>query len=379
MELQHHFIYDTPTGPLIASSTGLEFSNVYCYDINSYYIYMLLRSKYPTYFIRYKTEITSGALRNKDYTFYGKVRLKNVKAKSSKCLPMYAPESKDLVQENVELAGKRVYSAGTIEFYCFLREEIELLTKYYNFDEVKATDITDIWVSKLAPLPDDVKEIITKQFEIKQDAKGTIAYDFEKVKLNRIFGWFLTKKIYNVKEYCKEEIEELSEEDRKRYYERVKYNGELVPRSREIPYQVGLYLICKCKRALGLAINEYCSSNGFLSDLVSAHTDSIKATVELPSNFVNNNEIGKFKLENIMRRYKCLGNTRAAYIDENGLLGMKHGGIDIEDIELFLKDKTFDDITLNSTFLKTIDKKIIVEPNGTRIGRKQVISKFMEE
>jgi hypothetical protein len=49
---------------------------------------------------------------------------------------------------------------------------------------------------------------------------------------------------------------------------------------------------------------------------------------------------------------------------------MKHGGVSEEDVEDFIKGKTFEEIDLNSTFLLTIDKKIVLTDNGIDIEKK---------
>lgn len=349
-------INETSTGSFIGTDYDNEYESLYLYDINSYYIWLLREAKFPKDLIKMcGRDKFNKFIEREDIVFYCKITLKGLKAKNSKAYPLYVPQHYE--GDNVKIRGSRIISADKVSFWCFYKEEKPLIDLFYGCDEIEI-DYKNFYVSFAEKLPEDFRLNLDKAYEEKVKAKGTPTYDFHKVKLNRIFGWFLTK----------------------RPYKGSKDIGlEKVAIDKEVPYQVGVYLLSKCRSILGQIVAENCSSNGFLSDFAGGHTDSIRTTKPLPDYLCSNSELGKFKLEDIASKWRSFGDTRAKYLTSKGELKMKHGGVSEEDIELFIKGKTFEEIDLNSTFLLTTEKKIVNTDDGLTIKNKYVKAKFSPE
>lgn len=348
-------INETPTGSFIGTDYDNEYENLYLYDINSYYIWLLREAKFPKDLIKVKGLDKLKKLKgNPNVILYCKIKLYGLKAKNSKAYSLYVPQSYQ--GKNIKLRGSRIISADEIEFWGFLKEEEPLINLYYDYEKIEIAP--EFYASQAEKLPNDFIENLDKAYEEKVQAKGTPTYDFHKVKLNRIFGWFLTKRPYKGKKDI---------------------GLEKVCVDKEVPYQVGVYLLSKCRSILGQIVANNCSSNSFLSDFAGGHTDSIRTTKPLPENLCSNSELGKFKLEDIASKWRSFGDTRAKYLTSKGELKMKHSGISEEDIELFIKGKSFDEIDYNSTFLLTIEKKIVRTDDGLTIKNKYVEARFSPE
>ena len=356
LNLMRLLINETPTGSFIGTDYDNEYENLYLYDINSYYIWLLREAKFPKDLIKIcGKEKFNKFIEREDIIFYCKITLKGLKAKNSKAYPLYVPQHYE--GNNVKIRGSRIISADKVSFWCFYKEEKPLIELFYDCKEIEI-DYNNFYVSFAEKLPEDFRLNLDKAYEEKVKAKGTPTYDFHKVKLNRIFGWFLTKRPYKGKKDI---------------------GLEKVCVDKEVPYQVGVYLLSKCRSILGQIVAKNCSSNGFLSDFAGGHTDSIRTTKPLPDYLCSNSELGKFKLEDIALKWRSFGDTRAKYLTSKGELKMKHGGVSEEDVELFIKGKSFDEIDFNSTFLLTIEKKIVKTEKGLTIKNKYVEARFSPE
>lgn len=353
LNLMKHLINETPTGSFIGTDIGKEYHNLYLYDINSYYIWLLREAKFPKDLIKVKgLEKFKTYNRDKNLILYCKLTLFGLKAKNSKCYPLYVPAQYE--GEGVELRGSRIISADKISFWCFLKEEQPLIQLYYDYEGIEI-DTDYFYVAAAEQLPSDFRENLDKAYMEKVKAKGTPTYNFHKTKLNRIFGWFLTK----------------------RPYKGSKDIGlEKVTIDKEVPYQVGVYLLTKARSILAQIVADNCSSEGFLSDFAGGHTDSIRTTKPLPSILCSNEDLGRFKLETMAIKWYSFGDTRAKYVTLKGELKMKHGGIDEEDTALFIEGKSFEEIDFNSTFLMTTDKKIVMSDDGIEVQRDYVCARF---
>jgi hypothetical protein len=277
LDLIKKLINETPTGSFIGTDINKEYSNIYSYDINSYYIWLLREAKFPKDLIKTCGEKNFDRfIDRKDIILYCKVTLKGLKAKNSKAYPLYVPRHYE--GDNVKIRGSRIISADKVSFWCFYKEEKPLIDLFYDCEEIEI-DYKNFYVSLAEKLPEDFRINLDKAYEEKVAAKGTPTYDFHKVKLNRIFGWFLTK----------------------RPYKGSKDIGlDKVTIDKEVPYQVGVYLLTKGRSILAQIVADNCSSKGFLSDFIGGHTDSIRTTKPLPEYLCSNSELGKFKLEDIM-------------------------------------------------------------------------------
>lgn len=335
-------INEVPKGAIILAQTRKEFANVYCYDVCSAYIACLLEGRMPSQFI--KTKILQ-----KGKEHFGRVTIKGLKAKDTKLLTLYKTDKME--GKNIALVGSRVIAAEKYSFYCFLNEKW-IIDQYYNYESFEI-DLNNLYLIKFEKLPLKTIKAIQRLYDDKLAAKGQLDYDGFKQIVNRIYGFFLTK--------------------------REKKNGETDARDYTVPYQIGIWIIhrqrmfiCSLIAAVGI------------SHVVSAHTDGVKFDCNADEivNKINikrgtiYKDVGQWKKEEVFDKCYYFSNTVAKYQIGN-TIGMKHGGIPQIDIDEFLTGKTYDQINGNEDFYLTCSKEIVCEKNRTYIKRNKSLSNFL--
>lgn len=332
-DLLNNMLMNSSQGAIIYSTIE-EFKNVYCYDITSAYPTILL-GKVPKNFIRSKYEPAQGRVH------FGRIIIKNFKSKNPRFIPLYRGKE---VPKDCVLAGKRIAAGTSYSYYGFIEHELRILKNYY---ECESVSIADVYRCEMDYLPEESRESIKAVYDNKLAAKGTDNYDGFKQMFNRIFGYFITT------------------------YEK---DGELKIRDKDVPYQIGLWIISQQRQIMLNAIEAV-----GLENVVAAHTDGIKVVGNFNSTFEEINlrrgsvykDLGEWKLEEVIDRIQYLSNVKAKY-EVNGELKMKHGGISDVDTTHFLMGKTYDQINSNSMISFTIKKKIIENEEGIYIVLKRV-------
>lgn len=299
--------------PLIFAKRDKEFIDVQCWDITSFYPF-LLTQELPHFDKRItKYEVDWNDTR---YTYFGAIRVRNIKAKTpfltlsligNEKGEIEPKQGKDIVRD-----GTRLISATVVDlcgFLPFLFEELE----DYNYDSCEIA--TSIWRFKLEP-DEKISSVILDKFAIKQAKKRAGEYyQPEKILLNRCYGYFITKGLTT-------------------------------------PAHYGQYIVAKGKtilRRLALEIG--------IKDIVHIHTDSIKFRgphsdiIEKYNKTIPFEELGKFCFEGSMEKVIYYKTNVAKYL-MNGELCFKHGGIEPHDIAPLYK-LNYADITKETEFFLT--------------------------
>lgn len=306
--------YEPSLSPMIHARTHKEFTKVKCFDITSFYPFLLTQDL-PHFIGRKKSEDIEWLPTR---TYYGGIYIKNIKAKTS-----FYPISLVGKSDNREIKsgqginivhlGTRLISADEVIIYGFLPFLLDALKEYdYEFYEITK----NVYVFELRP-DNKLRNLILEKFELKQSKKRQgLDYDGEKVLLNRLFGYFITK-----------------------------HNNAAAHYSQYI-VQKGKNILLHIIREIGLA------------DVIHSHTDSIKFigdhedVIERYNSTIEFEELGKFANEGIMEKVYYYGTNKAKYL-MNGELKFKHGGIEETDIEC-LKDLNYDDITKDTVYMLTV-------------------------
>lgn len=340
--LRLKMINETPKGAIILAQTGKEFQNVHCYDVCSAYIACLLEGNMPSKFIKTKT-----LLKGKEH--YGRVTIKGLRAKNPQLLTLYKTDKFE--GKNIATIGCRVIAAEEYSFYCFLNEKW-IIDQYYTYDRFEI-DFENLYAIEFEKLPLKTIKAIKTLYDNKLAAKGQLDYDGFKQIVNRIYGYFITK--------------------------RTTKDGSLDARDYSVPYQIGIWIIHKQR----LCITSLIAAVG-IDHVVSAHTDGVKFDCDADE-IVNKmnlrrgvlyKDVGQWKKEEVFDRCFYFSNTVAKYQIGNDI-GMKHGGIPQIDIDEFLEGKTYDQINGNEDFYLTYSKELICEKDRTYIRRNKVISNFL--
>lgn len=335
--LRTAMLNETPKGAIILSNRGKEFTNVHCYDVCSAYIACLLEGGLP-----YKFEQVGRMEKGNKY--FVKFKFKNLKAKNFQMLTLYITNKRE--GKELALANKRIISAQEYSFYSFYDEKW-IIDQYYTYD---SCEIKEIYKIEFRELPEETKSAIKRLYDDKLAAKGKVDYEGFKQIVNRIYGFFITKVS-------------------------SKYGGDRV-RDKEIPYQVGIWIIHRQRLFMAALI----AAVG-VEHVVSAHTDGVKfdCNVDEIVNRGNLNrgeiykDVGQWKKEEVLDRCFYFSNTIAKY-EVNGEIKMKHGGISQEDVDEFLIGKTYDDIDEYAEFYMTVDKELICKKDRTYIKKYKVLS-----
>lgn len=340
--LRQTMINEVPKGAIILAQTAKEFYNVHCYDVCSAYLACLLEGNMPSKFIK-----TKALMRNKQH--FGKVTIKGLRAKNPKLLTLYITDKRE--GKNIATTGSRVIAAEEYSFFCFLNEKW-IIDQFYTYDSF-TIDYDNLYFIEFEKLPLKTIKAIRRLYDDKLNAKGQIDYDGFKQIVNRIYGFFITK--------------------------RIKKNGEVDARDYTIPYQIGIWIIHRQRVFMATLI----AAVG-IEHLVSAHTDGVKFNINADDIVEKINlkrgvlykDVGQWKKEGVFDKCFYFSNTVAKY-QEGELIGMKHGGIPEEDVDEFLIEKTYDDINGNEDFYITINKEIVCEESRTYIQKNQRLANFL--
>lgn len=342
--LRDKMMNETPNGAIILANVGKEFTDVHCYDVCSAYLACLLEGRIPSQFIKVNK-------RNKNQEYYGKVKYKNLKAKNPQMLVLYGTkrmEGKDIVK-----VGSRILAAAEYSFYCFLNERW-IIDQYYTYDSCEI-DCDNLYWIQFEKLPLSSIKAIKKLYDDKLAAKGQVDYDGFKQIVNRIYGFFTTK--------------------------RINKEGKTVARDYQVPYQIGIWIVHKQRLFMAALIQQV-----GIEHVVSAHTDGVKFDCNADKIVDKVNlkrgeiykDVGQWKKEEVFDKCFYFSNTVAKY-EVNGEIGMKHGGISEEDVNEFLVGKTYEDINEDADFYITLasTKKIICEKDRTYIVKRKVLSNIL--
>lgn len=313
--------YPCSLSPFLYAKRQREHENVHCWDITSFYPY-LLTQELP----HFDKVISSNELdlMNSNYTYYGGIEITGLKAKSSLLtLSLVGDKNEEIAPnqgDNLEHNGTRLISADRVVLYGWLPFIIISLFQDYKFKEYRIAP--KIWRFELKR-DEILRKVVLEMFDTKQEKKKLhklnpeISYDGEKVRLNRCYGFFLTA-------------------------------------GNDAPTHYGTYIVAKGKmiiRSIAKQIGE--------EDVIQGHTDSIKFVgnhadiIEKYNSSIEFDELGKFDYEGDLEKVVYYGINKAKYL-MNGRLGLKHGGISDSDIAPLMK-MSYDEIDRKTKYYLTVD------------------------
>lgn len=299
--------------PMIFSKTRKEFTNAKCFDLTSFYPY-LLTQKLP----HFKKTISREEIQWKeDETYYGAIWIKDIRAKTAFYPLSLVGENRDSGIKkgqglNIVNMGTRLISADEVILYGFLPFLLDSL-KEYEYEDYKISKQVALFELEI---DQDLRALVLEKFQVKQEKKRLgLNYLGEKILLNRLYGFFITK-------------------------------------GNNAPAHYSQYIVQKGKNILLQIIRQI-----GLKDLVHSHTDSIKFigdhedVIKKYNSEIEFEELGKFAPEGIMEKVIYYGTNKAKYI-MNGELGLKHGGIEKRDIEP-LKSLSYEEISKDTKYQLT--------------------------
>lgn len=281
---------------MLYAKTNKEFTHVKCYDITSFYPYLLTQElpMFEKFINREEMDLD-----NKNFTYYGRITVKKLKAKNPSFCPLALVGKMPVEEQGINILHykSQVISADEIWLYGFIPFLLNFL-KDYNYESYEIS-------KKIACFSlrknEDLRSLILEKFQVKQNKKENHEYyQGEKILLNRIYGLFLTRGI-------------------------------------QMPAHWGQYIVQKGKNILLNIIREI-----GLKDVVHSHTDSIKFVGEHEDVINRYNEriefkkLGRFAKEEPMEKVVYYSVNKAKYLID-GKLGFKHGGIEERDLEPLLK------------------------------------------
>ena len=332
---------ETPKGAIILANKRKEFKDVHCYDVCSAYVACLLEGKLP-----YKFQQVGKIEEDKEY--FVKFKFKNLKAKNPQMLTLYLTNRQE--GRNICPVNKRIVAAEEYCFYGFLNE-LWIINQFYNYDSYEIINQYEVIFKEL---PESSRLAIQKIYDDKLAAKGQLDYDGFKQIVNRIYGFFITKK-------------------------RSKFNKkEYTANDKNVPYQFGIWIIYRQR----LFMTALIAAVG-VNHVVSAHTDGVKFDCNADEIVDKINlrrgeiykDVGQWKKEEVFDRCFYFSNTVAKY-EIDGVVGMKHGGISQEDIDEFLENRTYDEINEETEFYITDyrSKELVCEEDRTYISKRKILS-----
>lgn len=300
--------------PIIYAKTCIEYDNVKCFDITSAYPYLMTQA-----LPHYDREVifeTEEQFNEKDTTYYGSILIENLAAKQPYYpLTLVGKNNKGITVEsqgkNITHEGVRIIAADQIILNGFLPDLIEILKRNYNYSSYKISKkVIRFTLQKDAAL----RNSVLKTFEVKQEKKRNKEnYAGEKILLNRLYGFLITV-------------------------------------GSKSPAHYGQYVVSQERLIMDRMIHKI-----GLKDVVQSHTDSIKfegnhaAAIEEYNNTIEFPELGRFMLEDEFQKCVYFSNITGKYIDKNGQLGLKHGGIDKKGIGHLYK-KSYEEINMNTKY-----------------------------
>lgn len=288
--------------PLIYASPYVEYKNVKCFDSCSFYPFLLTQ---PLPHYDKEVDFTSEEIfDDSNYTYYGRLVIKNLKAKTAYYpLTLVGKNHHEITVEkqgrNIVNNGARIVSADYLILYGFIPHLLFLLKENYEYEDYK---ISPKLLRFELKIDNALRTVILDLFEKKQAKKRNgLNYDGEKVLLNRVYGFFIT-------------------------------------RGNNTPAHYSQYVVSKGK----LILNSFFHKIG-INDMVHIHTDGFKCigehqdVVDEYNKTIEFEELGKFVLEDVMQKCVYYSLITAKYIDKEGNLKFKHGGIEETGIQHLYK------------------------------------------
>lgn len=306
--------YQPSMTPIIYSSPYIEYKNVQCYDSCSFYPYWLTQ---PLPHYDKMVDFESEEQFNDDKTtYYGEIVIENLKAKRPYYpLTLVGKNNKGITIESqgrgIVNRGQQIVEAEVVRLYGFIPHLLQLLKENYDYEKYT---ISPRLIKFDLKIDYTLREIVLRYFEAKQTKKRNGEnYHGEKILLNRIYGYFITP-------------------------------------GQNVPAHYSYYIVSKAR----LTLNNLAHKIGF-RDIVHMHTDSIKfignhaAAIEEYNSTVEFKELGRFVLEDVFQKCVYYSHITAKYIDKNGQLGFKHGGIEEEGLKPLYK-KGYENVNESTPF-----------------------------
>ena len=155
------------------------------YDLKSAHPSSMLREKFPYKFYRVNKKLFNKVLeecREGEYTFIGSFIFKNIRAKGWHCI-----ESKNKL---VNYSPDAVFENGRLAFASEITVDLcsidwENYEKMYTFDSVECEWLYE---AEMKPLPDFLRKMVCKYFELKEVTENPIDRGNVKRKVNGLFG-----------------------------------------------------------------------------------------------------------------------------------------------------------------------------------------------
>lgn len=159
-------------------------------DLKSAHPSAILQECFSTKFYRMNKEAFENILkecRDFKYCFYGSFRFYNIRAKGWHCL-----ESKNKL---VDYSNDATFENGRLAHASYIEVVLHSID-YFNYEmmyEWESVECDYIYESEMKPLPDFIRKMCLKYFELKETCpKETLQYTIAKKKLNSIFGMMAT-------------------------------------------------------------------------------------------------------------------------------------------------------------------------------------------
>lgn len=338
-------INNTIKGPTIGCRPNIEFSYCSFWDIKSAYPYWITTAEFPYEFVK-----TSSFKNAPHLIHFGKITIKNFKAKHAHYLPLFLKggglEEDDI---NVLTCNRRILGGEQYSGYGFLELLIPVIKNNYDYESL-TFDKEELWVCKTKKLPQESVNAVYGMFDKKEKTKK----HSDKLILNRTsYGLFITHK---------------------------QIDGDKDAADYEVPYQVGIYIVALQAHYVDSVIQK-CG----VEHLIKTHTDSIGFDYNVEEIVMEENErrksyknLGLWEQEDVV---KCCyySNTRAKLLNSKGELTIKHGGICEEDVEVFCYNNSYNEIVGDSEILITKGRTLEVNEKGTFIKAVKVPLKFSED
>lgn len=158
-------------------------------DLKSAHPGQMLLERFPWKFNRVNRSMFPEVLkeaRRKEYAFFGNFEFKNIR-----CKGWHSLESKNKIieEENAVYENGRLVYADSIKV-CLSDIDFFNYEDMYNWESCKCTIV---YQARYEPLPDYVRKVVMKYFEIKETSKADpMQYNLSKSKLNACFGMAAT-------------------------------------------------------------------------------------------------------------------------------------------------------------------------------------------
>ena len=231
-------------------------------DLKSAHPSQMLLEKFPWKFNRLNPRLFPQVLdeaRNREYAFFGIFTFHNIR-----CKGWHSLESKNKIIEE----DTPVYENGRLIYAKMIKVCLNEID-FFNYEDIYKWDdykVTLLYQARLEPLPDYVRKVVLKYFELKENTpKDTLEYNLAKRKLNSCFGMAATSLPEREIVYNPESNELETSSMAKTYDELVRYLVMLP--------QWAIWIAAYTRRDIVRAITQ-CGQGGI--DAIYYDTDSIK-------------------------------------------------------------------------------------------------------